>query len=85
MDAPIETACPDGRSAGYREGRNGGRRGSVELWRARISKCPLHCVVGEAGLEPAHPFGHRNLNPARLPIPPLAHESAAEAYPSTLL
>ena len=42
-------------------------------------------VVGEAGLEPAHPFGHRNLNPARLPIPPLAHESAAEAYPSTLL
>ena len=35
-------------------------------------------VVGEAGLEPAHPFGHRNLNPARLPIPPLAHESAAE-------
>jgi len=41
--------------------------------------------VGEAGLEPAHPFGHRNLNPARLPIPPLAHESAAEAYPSTLL
>jgi hypothetical protein len=29
-------------------------------------------VVGEAGLEPAHPFGHRNLNPARLPIPPLA-------------
>ena len=28
--------------------------------------------VGEAGLEPAHPFGHRNLNPARLPIPPLA-------------
>gem|GEM_PF-3145616 len=44
-----------------------------------------YLVVGEAGLEPAHPLGHRNLNPARLPIPPLAHESAAEAYPSTLL
>ena len=29
-------------------------------------------LVGEAGLEPAHPFGHWNLNPARLPIPPLA-------------
>ena len=29
-------------------------------------------VVGEGGLEPPHPFGHRNLNPARLPIPPLA-------------
>ena len=28
--------------------------------------------VGEGGLEPPHPFGHRNLNPARLPIPPLA-------------
>src|SRR6187431_3127351 len=28
--------------------------------------------VGEEGLEPSHPFGHRNLNPARLPIPPLA-------------
>ena len=28
--------------------------------------------VREEGLEPSHPFGHRNLNPARLPIPPLA-------------
>ena len=28
--------------------------------------------VGEGGLEPPHPFGHRNLNPPRLPIPPLA-------------
>ena len=31
-----------------------------------------HPLVGEGGLEPPHPFGHRNLNPARLPIPPLA-------------
>ncbi len=29
-------------------------------------------VVGEGGLEPPHPFGHRHLKPARLPIPPLA-------------
>ena len=29
-------------------------------------------IVGEAGLEPAHPYGHMNLNHARLPIPPLA-------------
>ena len=29
-------------------------------------------TVGEEGLEPSRPFGHRNLNPARLPIPPLA-------------
>ena len=28
--------------------------------------------VGEGGLEPPRPCGHRNLNPARLPIPPLA-------------
>jgi hypothetical protein len=29
-------------------------------------------VVREEGLEPSRPFGHRNLNPACLPIPPLA-------------
>ena len=29
-------------------------------------------VVGEGGVEPPRPCGHRNLNPARLPIPPLA-------------
>ena len=34
-------------------------------------------TVGEGGLEPPHPFGHRNLNPARLPIPPLARVSGA--------
>ena len=37
------------------------RRGSSQL-----------LLVREEGLEPSHPFGHRNLNPARLPIPPLA-------------
>src|SRR5690242_20841621 len=31
-------------------------------------------VVREGGLEPPRPCGHRNLNPARLPIPPLARE-----------
>jgi hypothetical protein len=31
-----------------------------------------HPEVREEGLEPSRPFGHRNLNPARLPIPPLA-------------
>ena len=31
-----------------------------------------NCLVREEGLEPSRPFGHRNLNPARLPIPPLA-------------
>jgi hypothetical protein len=33
--------------------------------------------VGEGGLEPPRPFGHRNLNPARLPIPPLARVEPA--------
>ena len=28
--------------------------------------------VREGGLEPTHPYGHRYLKPARLPIPPLA-------------
>ena len=29
-------------------------------------------TVGEEGLEPSRVLPHRNLNPARLPIPPLA-------------
>lgn len=29
-------------------------------------------LVREEGLEPSHPYGHRHLKPARLPIPPLA-------------
>src|SRR5204863_2498607 len=29
-------------------------------------------AVGEGGVEPPRPCGHRILNPARLPIPPLA-------------
>ena len=33
-------------------------------------------LVGEGGLEPPRPFGHRNLNPARLPIPPLARATS---------
>jgi hypothetical protein len=27
-------------------------------------------VVRAKGLEPPHPFGYRDLNPARLPVPP---------------
>src|ERR1700722_8237251 len=40
----------------------------------------LRTSVGEGGLEPPHPFGHRNLNPARLPIPPLAR-ATVRGYP----
>jgi len=31
-----------------------------------------HFWVREGGVEPPHPFGHTDLNRARLPIPPLA-------------
>ena len=51
------------------------RRGlKTRAGRTGVAQWHLLCCsyVGEAGLEPAHPFGHRNLNPARLPIPPLA-------------
>jgi hypothetical protein len=29
--------------------------------------------VRETGLEPARPFDHKNLNLARLPVPPFSH------------
>ena len=41
--------------------------------------------VGEGGLEPPRPCGHRHLKPARLPIPPLARvdsEDYQRALPS---
>src|SRR5579859_7849338 len=41
-------------------------------WQLLNRQTPWSGPVGEGGLEPPHPFGHRNLNPARLPIPPLA-------------
>jgi len=37
----------------------------------------VNLLVGEGGLEPPRPFGHWNLNPARLPIPPLARVAGA--------
>ncbi len=38
-------------------------------------------VVREGGVEPPRPFGHTDLNRARLPIPPLARE-AGLGYPT---
>ena len=32
-------------------------------------------IVRKGGVEPPHPEGHRNLNPARLPIPPLSRDA----------
>src|SRR3954468_5564839 len=48
-------------------------------------KDPLHPggpspSVREGGVEPPRPFGHTDLNRARLPIPPLAPE-ARQGYP----
>ncbi len=83
--APSRVMHPRGRSAPLGGGRSGGPEpvapvfagppgsqlavsvGGVRRWWP-----PVHLGVGEGGLEPPHPFGHRNLNPARLPIPPLA-------------
>src|SRR5690606_19969575 len=41
----------------------------------------LEVVVREGGVEPPRPFGHTDLNRARLPIPPLARE-AGSGYPT---
>jgi site-specific DNA recombinase len=56
-----------------RPGRTGVRN---ELTPVRIDRgSSIDWLVGEGGLEPPRPCGHRNLNPARLPIPPLARVS----------
>ncbi len=46
-------------------------------WRVARERHRRSEVVGEGGVEPPRPFGHRNLNPARLPIPPLAQWGAS--------
>lgn len=49
---------------------------SLTLSRPR-SPIDVECayLVAEVGLEPTRPCGHRILNPARLPIPPLGQRS----------
>jgi hypothetical protein len=39
-------------------------------------------VVRRVGLEPTHPYGHQDLNLARLPIPPPAQRVAQSSRPS---
>lgn len=46
----------------------------------RLATSAVRYEVREGGLEPPHPYGHRNLNPARLPIPPLARGEDEEPY-----
>ena len=53
----------------------------------------LHRMVREGGVEPPRPFGHTDLNRARLPIPPLApnppqwaaSKGYRPAFPSSLV
>ena len=44
--------------------------------------CLFHnTFVRQVGLEPTHPYGHKDLNLARLPIPPLAQRGANGSGP----
>src|SRR4051794_25370388 len=43
--------------------------------------CGIQGLVREGGVEPPHPFGHTDLNRARLPIPPLAREPKSYTSP----
>ncbi len=65
---------PPGRETGRETGREK-REGRHHLHGVgllvRTSGAML--LVREGGVEPPRPFGHWNLNPARLPIPPPAH------------
>ena len=40
-------------------------------------------MVLKGGVEPPRPFGHTDLNRARLPIPPLELEPAVASTPAT--
>ena len=66
------------RAANRRHAPRGTRRdpGDGESVASQIRSRRLRGSVGEGGLEPPRPCGHRNLNPARLPIPPLARGAA---------
>src|SRR6266700_7544862 len=46
--------------------------GGIDDQECRSRRIHRMLAVGEGELEPPRPFGPRNLNPARLPIPPLA-------------
>ena len=79
---PIPTASSRPRTSGSRSDSRGSPTTTTPG-----SPCPGEdlwsvVVVREEGLEPSHPFGHRNLNPARLPIPPLARVCAGRVSPA---
>lgn len=56
---------------GERTGKRVRREGPLQV--TGVTRRGPSRMVREGGVEPPRPFGHWNLNPARLPIPPPAH------------
>ena len=78
---PVQRTGTFAIEARFREGPGGSGAGSLLLPTGRVTDAGVGLreedpFVREGGLEPPHPFGHRHLKPARLPIPPLARVSA---------
>src|SRR5207248_10868667 len=74
-DPDRPTPPRNGRRDGPSRARNA-RPAPAGLALRRLERTHRSQVVGEGGLEPPRSFEHRNLNPARLPIPPLARRAA---------
>ena len=49
------------------------KKGLRPLLSVQTSEGQVNLLVGRTGVEPARPYGHGNLNPTRIPIPPPAH------------
>jgi hypothetical protein len=88
-------SAPGGLGRGARAGRrralDGAARGRDPRggpWRGTAAgqkpQRPGASLVREGGVEPPRPFGHTDLNRARLPIPPLAPE-AGSGYPTAAI
>ena len=55
------------------------RSKSATRWHISTAEREWIHWVREGGVEPPHPYGHTDLNRARLPIPPLARRPVARA------
>ena len=85
---------PPSKPARERRQRNAGVAPAANARKDQPNGCPSVCsdtqqiccsyvasLVREGGVEPPRPFGHTDLNRARLPIPPLAPALAAWGQP----
>ena len=70
--ASAGTTLTGGSSIDAAPSSGGAAEGGAAADRRSLSCVKLHRVVREGGVEPPRPFGHTDLNRARLPIPPLA-------------